>query len=155
MARPKSSNARCIKGCKLILELNPKEMFTSEDVARWCEVDSRYGYQIITYGVANGYLDIVKKDYENNKTYFAIRGAGRKWLTKRWVNASVDSNKQKPSRRILPVCNRKRGKEADIRDTTRAAIQASEQCIALLSKTPSERAEQRGVWNRSSAKTRP
>ena len=147
MGRPTSSNARCIKGCQKIIEIAPEGIFTREDVSKWCKVSPKYGYQVITYGVTHGYIDVAKKDYENNTTYYQLRGAGKKWLTRRWVNGSVGSDEQEPSRAIVPVRNGEHGEEVNIRDTTRAAIEASERCIALLSQTPSERAKQRGVWN--------
>ena len=151
MGRPISSNARCLKGCQKILEVNPAGIFTREDVAGWCDVSMKYGYQIITYGVTQGYIDIAKKDYENNTTYYQLRGAGKKWLTRRWVNGSLDSDDQEPGRAIVPVRNGEHREETNIRDTTANAIKRSKQIYACMSAPASERAKFRRLWNSSSS----
>jgi len=150
VARPVSSNARCIKGCNRILEVKPKGRFTCEDVAEWCDVSRKYGYQIVTYGISNGYIEVSKKDTENNVTYYELRGYSREWLTRRWGNGGVVSDEQAPSGDADSVCERQHQQKPDLRDTTRAAIKASEQCLALLSKKASERAEQRRLRDTSS-----
>jgi hypothetical protein len=140
VARPVSSNARCIKGCNRILEVKPKGRFTCEDVAVWCDVSRKYGYQIVTYGISNGYIDVSKKDTENNVTYYELRGFSREWLTRSWGNGSLVSNEQASSGDVGSARERQHQQESHIRDTTRAAIKASEQCLALLSKKASKRA---------------
>ena len=151
MGRPTSSNARCIKGCQRIIDVAPEGIFTREDVSRWCEVSPKYGYQIITYGVTHGYIDVAKKDHENNTTYYQLRGAGKKWLTRRWGNGSLDSDDQESSGTDVPVCDGEHRQEDHVRGSASAAIAASKRCLALLSKTSSERAKQRRIWDSPSS----
>ena len=153
MGRPTSSNARCIKGCKKILDVKPRGMFTCEDVAVWCDVTRKYAYQVVTYGITQGYIDVAKKDQTNSTTYYQLRGASKKWLTRRWGNGSLDSHKQESSRADVQVCDGEHREEDHVRDSASAAIEASKRCLALLSQTPSERAKQRRIWNSTPLET--
>ena len=151
MGRPTSSNARCIKGCQKIIELKPEGLFTRAEVSEWCDVSLKYAYQVITYGVTHGYIDVAKKDYESSTTYYQLRGAGKKWLTMRWGNGSVGCDNQESSGADVQARDGEHREETHLRDSSAAAIEASKRCLALLSKTPSERAEQRRLWNSSSS----
>jgi len=150
MGRPISSNARCIKGCQKIIDMKPEGLFTCEDVGNWCDVTRKYAYQVVTYGITHGYIDVAKKDYESSTTYYQLRGAGKKWLSRRWGSGSLDSDEQAPGGTNVPVCDGKPREETYLRDSAANAIEASKQCLALLSQTPSERAKQRRLWDSSS-----
>lgn len=150
MGRPTSSNARCIKGCQKIIDMKPDGLFTCEDVGNWCDVTRKYAYQVVTYGITHGYIDVAKKDYESSTTYYQLRGAGKKWLSRRWGSGSVDSDKQESSGTDVQVCDGKRREETHVRDSAANAISKAEFLVACLSKTPSERAKFRRLWNSSS-----
>jgi hypothetical protein len=100
----------------------------------------------------NSHVRIVKKDNESATTFYEMEGFARKWVTRRWGNASVVSDEQASGRADVQVCDGEHRKKVDLRDTTRAAIKASEQCLALLSKKTSKRAERSWVRDSSSIK---
>jgi len=150
VGRPTSSNARCIRGCQTIIDKKPEGLFTRNDVSEWCGVSPKYAYQVITYGVTQGYIDIAKKDYESSITYYQLRGAGKKWLTRRWGNASVGSHEQEPSGADVQACDGEHRKETHVRDSSANAISKAKFLTSLLSKTPSERAKFRRLWDSSS-----
>ena len=151
MARPKSSNAKCIKGFQVILDRKPKGVFTTEDVAEWCNVTRKFAYQIVAFGISNGYCEVVRRDKDGSFSYFQFNGSKREWLTRRWTSGSLDDNKQESSGADVQVCNGQHREENNIRDSAADAIQASKQFTSLLSKTPSERAEFRRLWRSSSS----